>query len=62
VIDHRYLQEVRNATVIDRLTTDRDIGRVRAYLLAPGVVGVNLVEALRQRSDSLVVLARRRRR
>jgi 2-polyprenyl-3-methyl-5-hydroxy-6-metoxy-1,4-benzoquinol methylase len=58
VVDHAYLQEVENATVIDRLTHDRDISTLRAYLLAPGIVGVNVVEALRRRSDSLVVLAR----
>ena len=60
VLDHRYPQEVPNDTVLDRLTTDHDITRRRAYVLAPAVVGVNLVEAIRRRSDSLVVLARPR--
>jgi 2-polyprenyl-3-methyl-5-hydroxy-6-metoxy-1,4-benzoquinol methylase len=60
VLDHRYPQEVPNDTVLDRLTTDHDITRRRAYVLAPAVVGVNLVEAIRGRSDSLVVLARPR--
>jgi 2-polyprenyl-3-methyl-5-hydroxy-6-metoxy-1,4-benzoquinol methylase len=59
VIAHRYLQEVPNDTVVDRLTTDHDISRSRALLLAPVVVGVNLIEAARRKSDSLVVLARR---
>lgn len=62
VLDHAYLQEVENATVIDRLTHDRDISRLRAYLLAPGILGINVVEALRRRSDSLVVLARAMKR
>lgn len=60
VVDHTYVQEVQNATVIDRLTHDRDIGRMRAYLLAPGILGVNMIEAIRRRTDSLVVLARAR--
>jgi len=60
VIGHRYLEEVPSGTVLDRLTTDHDISRPLAYLLAPVVVGVNLVEAIRRRSDSLVVLARPR--
>jgi SAM-dependent methyltransferase len=60
VLDHRYPQEVPNDTVLDRLTTDHDITRIRAYVLAPAVVGVNLVEAIRGKSDSLVVLARPR--
>jgi SAM-dependent methyltransferase len=62
VLDHRYPQEVPNDTVLDRLTTDHDITRSRAYALAPGVVGINLVEAVRRKSDSLVVIARPRAR
>jgi hypothetical protein len=60
VIGHRYLQEVPNRTVINRLTTDHDISKPLAYLLAPAVVVINLLEAMRGRSDSLVVLARPR--
>lgn len=60
VVRHRYLEEVPNRTVIDRLTTDHDISKPVACLLAPGVVGINLVETIRRKSDSLVVLARRR--
>jgi 2-polyprenyl-3-methyl-5-hydroxy-6-metoxy-1,4-benzoquinol methylase len=62
VVDHRYLQEVPNDTVVDRLTTDHDIGRPLALLLVPAVIGINVVEAIRGRSDSLVVLARPRAR
>jgi 2-polyprenyl-3-methyl-5-hydroxy-6-metoxy-1,4-benzoquinol methylase len=60
VIGHRYLEEVPNRTVLKRLTTDHDISRPLAYLLAPVVVGVNIAEAIRRRSDALVVLARTR--
>ena len=59
VIDHVYPQEVPTTAVIDRLTHDRDIGRARAYALAPAVVAINALEAVRRRSDALVVLARR---
>jgi 2-polyprenyl-3-methyl-5-hydroxy-6-metoxy-1,4-benzoquinol methylase len=60
VVAHRYLQEVPNTTAIDRLTTDGDIGRASARLLVPVVGAVNLVESIRGRSDSLVVVARPR--
>lgn len=60
VVAHRYLPEVPSRTVIDRLTTDGDINRVKAYAVAPAVLGVNVVEALRGRSDGLVVFARPR--
>jgi 2-polyprenyl-3-methyl-5-hydroxy-6-metoxy-1,4-benzoquinol methylase len=60
VIGHTYVQEVPNSTVLDRLTTDHDISRPLAYLLAPGVVGINFIETIRRKSDSLVVLARAR--
>jgi 2-polyprenyl-3-methyl-5-hydroxy-6-metoxy-1,4-benzoquinol methylase len=60
VVAHRYLEEVPNRTIPDRLTTDHDIGRPLAYVLAPVVMGINVVESIRRRSDSLVVLARAR--
>jgi len=58
-VDFRYLPEVPTRTLIDRLTHDGDISRVRAYALAPAVYVINAVEWLRRRSDALVVLARR---
>jgi cyclopropane fatty-acyl-phospholipid synthase-like methyltransferase len=60
VVAHRYLPEVPSRTVIDRLTTDGDINRLKAYAVAPAVLGVNVVEALRRKSDGLVVFARPR--
>lgn len=59
VIDFRYLPEVPMRTIIDRLTHDGDISRAQAYVLAPAVYVINAIEWLRQRSDALVVLARR---
>lgn len=58
VLAHRYVPEVPTRTAIDRLSTDGDISRAKAWLIAPAVVGVNLVEALRRKSDGLVVFAR----
>ena len=60
VIGHRYLPEVPPGTVIDRLTTDGDIGRAKAYLAAPAVLGVNMLDRLRGKSDALVMFARPR--
>jgi len=60
VLGHRYLPEVDSRTVVDRLTTDGDIGKLKAYLAAPAVLGVTLVDSLRQRSDALVVFAQPR--
>lgn len=61
IVEHRFVQEVPTGTVVDRLTTDGGIGRAGAYLVAPVVLVVNVIEWFRRRSDSLVVLARRRR-
>lgn len=60
VLAHRYVPEVPTRTAIDRLSTDGDISRAKAWLIAPAVVGVNLVEALRGKSDGLVAFARPR--
>jgi 2-polyprenyl-3-methyl-5-hydroxy-6-metoxy-1,4-benzoquinol methylase len=59
LVDVRYLPEVPLRTIIDRLTHDGDISRARAYLLAPAVGVINVIEWVRGRSDALVVLARR---
>jgi 2-polyprenyl-3-methyl-5-hydroxy-6-metoxy-1,4-benzoquinol methylase len=59
VVDVRYLPEVPARTIIDRLTHDGDIGRGQAYLMAPAVSVINVIEWLRRRSDALVVIARR---
>lgn len=58
VLGYRYLSEVPSRTVIDRLTADGDIDRRKAHLVAPLLLGMNLVERVRGRSDALVVLAR----
>jgi len=59
MVDFRYLPEVPIRTIIDRLTHDGDISRFQAYLLAPAVGAINVIEWLRRRSDALVVVARR---
>ena len=60
VVDWEYLPEVPSSTVIDRLTTDGGIPTWKAYLLAPAVLLVNLIESMRGRSDALLMAARRR--
>jgi hypothetical protein len=62
VVGHLYVPEVPTRTVIDRLSTDGDISRGKAWLVAPVVAAVNLVESLRGKSDGLVVFARPRSR
>jgi SAM-dependent methyltransferase len=60
VVQYRYLPEVPAGTIVDRLTTDGDIPRTRAYLLSPAMLAIEAAERLRRKSDSLVVLARPR--
>jgi 2-polyprenyl-3-methyl-5-hydroxy-6-metoxy-1,4-benzoquinol methylase len=60
VLQHHYVPEVPTSTVIDRLTTDGDISRMRAYAIAPAVVLANAIDTLRRKTDSLVVIARPR--
>jgi len=60
VFARRYVPEGPTRTVIDRLSTDGDISRRKAWMVTPAVAGVNLVESLRGRSDGLVVFARPR--
>jgi SAM-dependent methyltransferase len=62
VISHRYLPEIPTGTIVDRLTTDGDIGKAKAYLAAPAVMSVTLIDRFRGRSDALVVYARPRER
>lgn len=59
LVDVRYLPEVPARTIIDRLTHDGDIGRAQAYAMIPAVFVINVIEALRRRSDALLVVARR---
>ena len=58
LLSTRYLPEVPLGTAVDRLTTDGAIGRWTARLLAPALLAVTAVDALRRRSDALVAIAR----
>jgi SAM-dependent methyltransferase len=60
VLTHAYVPEVPTGTVLDRLTTDGDISRARAYVMAPAVAAANAIDALRGKTDSLVVIAKPR--
>jgi SAM-dependent methyltransferase len=58
LVASRYLDEVPNGTVVDRLTLDRSMPRWKARLAVPVFFAINLVERLRRKSDALVVIAR----
>ncbi len=61
VVAVRYLDEVPNGTVVDRLSLDGRLPHWRAWLAAPLVFAVNLIERLRGKSDAMVVVALPRR-
>ncbi|HEX2060068.1 MAG TPA: methyltransferase domain-containing protein, partial [Thermoanaerobaculia bacterium] len=58
VVAARYLAEVPLGTAVDRLTLDGGMPRWRARLALPAVLAVNVLERLRGKSDSLLVVAR----
>jgi len=57
VLASRYLAEVPNSTVMDRLLMDNTIGRWQAMLIAPAFYLINFIEKLRGKSDALLVVA-----
>jgi SAM-dependent methyltransferase len=58
VVAVRYLDEVPNGTVVDRLTLDGRMPRWKAMLAVPLFFVLNLLERVRGKSDALLVLAR----
>jgi SAM-dependent methyltransferase len=60
VVAVRYLDEVPNGTVVDRLTLDGRTPRWKARLAVPLFAAINRIERIRGKSDALVVLARPR--
>jgi SAM-dependent methyltransferase len=60
VVAKRYLDEVPNGTVVDRLTLDGRMPRWKAALAVPLFFAINLVERVRGKSDALLVIARAR--
>lgn len=60
VVAWRYLDEVPNGTVVDRLTLDGSMPPWKARLAVPLFFVINRIERLRGKSDALVVLARPR--
>lgn len=59
VIAHRYLSEVPLSTAVARLTMLGNVPRWQALLGLPAIAMVNAIEALRRKSDALVMVARR---
>lgn len=60
VVAARYLDEVPNGTIVDRLTLDGRMPRWKAALAVPLFFAINAVERLRGKSDALLMLARPR--
>jgi SAM-dependent methyltransferase len=58
VAAHRYLAEVPLATAVSRLTMLGQMPRWQAFAALPAIAAVNAVEALRGKSDALVMVAR----
>ncbi|MEA2465760.1 MAG: hypothetical protein QOJ98_3507 [Acidobacteriota bacterium] len=61
VVAKRYLDEVPNGTVIDRLTLDGRMPRWKAALAVPLFFAINMVERMRGKSDALLMIARAKR-
>lgn len=60
VVASKYLAEVPNSTVMDRLLMDDTIPRWQAVLSAPAFYLINFIEGVRGKSDALLMLARRK--
>ena len=58
VVAHRYLAEVPLSTAVARLTMLGEVPRWQALLGLPAIAAVNAIEALRRKSDALVMVAR----
>lgn len=58
IVATRYLQEIPTGTVVARLTLDGVTPRWMARLAVPAISMINAVEALRSRSDALLVIAK----
>lgn len=59
VVDARYIEDVPDDTVIDRLLMDDTIPKWQAYLSAPILYSINAIERRRGVTDALLMLARR---
>jgi 2-polyprenyl-3-methyl-5-hydroxy-6-metoxy-1,4-benzoquinol methylase len=58
VVARKYIEDVPNQTVIDRLVMDDTVPRWQAYLLAPAFYLINFAERIRAKSDAMLMLAR----
>jgi SAM-dependent methyltransferase len=56
----RYLEDVPNATVRNRLLMDNTISKGEARLIAPTFYIINFIEKLRAKSDAMLILAQRK--
>lgn len=60
VVECRYLQEIPNYTIRDRIRLDGAISPLVATLILPIFVGINWFETLRGKTDSMLMIARKR--
>ena len=58
LVAHRYMDELPNNTIIERLLMDNTIPAWQAYLISPAFYLINVIEKWRGRSDALLILAR----
>jgi len=58
VVASRYLDEVPDGTVVDRLTLDGSTPKWKARLAVPLFFAINRIERIRGKSDAQVVIAR----
>ena len=58
VIAARYLQEIPARTAVARLTLDGAMPRWKAWLALPVILAINVIERLRGRSDTLLMIAK----
>jgi len=59
LIATKYLQEVPNGMIVNRLLMDDTIPKWQALFSAPVFLLINLIEKARQKSDALLVLAKK---
>ena len=59
ILQHEYLADIPVSTVMDRLRLNNRLNWLQAIVIAPAIAIINCIEFLRNKSDSLLVIARR---
>lgn len=61
VVAVKYTPTVPAGTILSRLRMDKQISTIQAYLMAPLMYGLNIIEHMRGKTDSVVLLCRKNR-